>query len=921
MRPVRLTLSAFGPYAGTTTLDMDQLGKSGLYLITGDTGAGKTTIFDAIAYALYGKASGESREADMFRSKYADPSTPTEVTLVFEYSGKRYTVRRNPQYTRPAKRGSGTATEIASADLTLPDGRVITKRSEVDEAIQNIIGIDREQFSKIAMIAQGDFRQLLLASTEERKKIFRKLFGTSLYARVQDRLKADTSVLRTQLLQANHSVQQYIAGISCPEISPMYFPIRKAQTEGLPVADTAEWTEKLNAADAEEEKKLSGSLEEVNALISRLTEQKAQAEAARQTAAAFRTVQNNLALSLQKHREIEAAEEAARACKPELENRQNQITLLKASLPDYQLLDRTREQYRKVSARLQNDLQQRELCQGLLLRQDALYKSHVQERASLENAGAERTRLLAELEKNQKLDSRFADLAESMLEYEHLHEQLLLAQALYQQKNEAARKAAYIYETVNTAFLNAQAGILAGRLEEGMPCPVCGAPVHPRPAQMPEDAPTEQELKTCRLAAETARKQAVEASEAAGRLHGTCGEKRKTITAVIQELMGDFSPEQAASQLDTVRMQIRHDRLCLENALRTEEARLRKKAELDRTLPAEEAAVRELQEKIGTLTEAIATSTAVSSQLSEEIQKISARLPYASLREAETAQYALELRQKKQQALLEASAAALQESQKNISALEGQLQQLHDQLQQAPDTDLEAVLAELRRQLAARSLLIERKETVHARLVSNRACLSAIREQSKRITQLEGRYRSMKALSDTANGCITGKEKVMLETYIQMTYFDRILVKANRRFLTMSGGQYELRRRVEAENKSSQSGLDLDVLDHYNGTLRSVKTLSGGESFQASLSLALGLSDEIQSSAGGVHLESMFVDEGFGSLDEEALEQAMAALSSLTEGNRLVGIISHVSELKNRIDKQILVRKDKSGGSHAEIIV
>ena len=210
---------------------------------------------------------------------------------------------------------------------------------------------------------------------------------------------------------------------------------------------------------------------------------------------------------------------------------------------------------------------------------------------------------------------------------------------------------------------------------------------------------------------------------------------------------------------------------------------------------------------------------------------------------------------------------------------------------------------------------------LNSRLTANRASLTSIKEKAKDIELLEKRYSLVKSLSNTANGSIQGKEKIMLETYVQMTFFDRIIARANTRYMIMSGGQYELKRSKEAENNRSQTGLDLDVIDHYNGTERSVKTLSGGESFEAALSIALGLADEIQSSAGGVQIDTMFVDEGFGSLDEKSLDQAMKALAGLAQGNRLVGIISHVAELKNRIDKQIVVTKDQSGGSKATILL
>ena len=217
MRPIKLTMSAFGPYAGKTVLELDKLGASGLYLITGDTGAGKTTIFDAIAFALYGQPSGDNRETGMFRSQYADAATPTFAELVFAYRGETYTVRRNPEYDRLKTRGEGTTTEKADAELVYPDGRVITKVKEVDRAIAEIMGIDRNQFSQIAMIAQGDFLKLLLASTDERKKIFQKLFNTQSFSRLQKSLKTAADELGGACKAAEDSIRQYVGGLSAAE--------------------------------------------------------------------------------------------------------------------------------------------------------------------------------------------------------------------------------------------------------------------------------------------------------------------------------------------------------------------------------------------------------------------------------------------------------------------------------------------------------------------------------------------------------------------------------------------------------------------------------------------------------------------------------------------------------------------------------
>ena len=264
MRPVKLTISAFGPYAGRMTIDMDALGTRGLYHITGKTGAGKTTIFAAITFALYGEPSGDSRSASQFRSKYADPQTPTEVELGFDYAGKRYTVRRNPEYERPKSRGEGLTEEKAAAELTLPDGRVITKRRDVDAAVAAIMGVDRGQFSQIAMLAQGDFLKLLLASTDDRKKIFRKLFSTQKYEDLQDRLKASSGALRKEYEELSRSIRQYVEGILCDEEDVLDIEVQKARAGKLPAEEVADLLHTLIAQDeqqAESVEKETGDLD------------------------------------------------------------------------------------------------------------------------------------------------------------------------------------------------------------------------------------------------------------------------------------------------------------------------------------------------------------------------------------------------------------------------------------------------------------------------------------------------------------------------------------------------------------------------------------------------------------------------------------------------------------------------------------
>ena len=264
MRPIKLTVSAFGPYAGKTVLDLDKLGENGLYLITGDTGAGKTTIFDAITYALYGEASGDNREPSMFRSKYAEATTPTEVELVFSYAGKTYTVKRNPEYERPKSRGEGFTTQKAEVQLKYPDGRVVTKQRDVDNAIRDIMGINRSQFLQIAMIAQGDFLKLLLAPTEERKKIFRQIFKTQLYQDLQDRLKKESGQLNDKCDAARNSIKQYIDGITCDENDVLSIEVEKAKNGLLPAKDVMDLIDRLLTQDNDKKTAIQKSISDAD---------------------------------------------------------------------------------------------------------------------------------------------------------------------------------------------------------------------------------------------------------------------------------------------------------------------------------------------------------------------------------------------------------------------------------------------------------------------------------------------------------------------------------------------------------------------------------------------------------------------------------------------------------------------------------
>ncbi len=1454
MKPVKLIMSAFGPYAENTEIDFERLGSQGLYLITGDTGAGKTTIFDAIVFALYGEASGDVRRADMFRSKYAKDEVPTFVTFMFDYRGKRYQVKRNPEYQRPKGRGTGFTTQKAEAELVYPDNRTpVTKSKEVTKAVTELIGLDRRQFTQIAMIAQGDFQKLLLAGTEERGNIFRQIFKTGLYQTLQGKLKDAVKAQGAEYTELKRSISQYMESIVCTQDTPAAEKMRQLLKEKFDgrVGEGLELLRQLCDEDSavlmdldqqmetldtkiEGENQLIGNihkireqqkaLEENQKLLAELAPKMQQAEAQYRQAEQDAVHCEQLTLDIeelrksldlfdklqQKQTELETAqrtitqqsddknkltaqkemrkqtldtdEQELRELafvgeeKERLENskeksqqqlqslrqqknaweeetqhlqetqesiaaKQKQAAMLaeqskklKEQIAQYadretllsltkslqsqltereQLLQQAQTEHEEYQHQLDRiaktikelDRQKAALCEEEIQRKTELdrlknagelelqwkhrtetaqeqFSTFQTQRDSLQEQQKEAARqeeayqkaqeqadahqrqqelLRSEWEEVKDAETRslqcrqaqkeLADqrqdctkLVEEIRVLEELKVQLCVAQEEY--VSAAAEKDQIFADCRDTEqrFLDAQAGMLARTLEEGTQCPVCGATHHPRPAQMPETAPEKKEVDQKKAQLTEAEKKTAHLSATAGNLINRLKQQKQAIWEQAERIWGESAESQkalAAHKNNEDFPKLREWIAAKEHQLRKQEQELSmsvkktekdqlRKTQLAQQLKESEDEQRDINKMLQQENKAFAAaqakleekqkqwkqmlsermfseqqfSEAVSgdtdamenylrqrfqecqsqfkqaetekkrqAQLLEEAeqaenkkQQLQAQLTEETTRRAEqegqkkklygqtvielekikilcteaqmhlaqcghaggdlrgdsfeipaneaeteavkeerirqTLQSAIsmiqdlkkqlqecvnifekaiahrmELEQKQQEAesVLSQEQTALielekalegskrlqhdkaqqlfaslcvqspqlgeiylqadetpaevlrdtfsrieadgqeqfnaflealvqnakkqsrkQELEQQISETKKQLEQLAQQLQKA-EISLERLAAEqdsrtkelndLQQQLGSASKeavekhideLKQQKQALETALkTAKEQCetckteetqrlasiqtlqaqldaageaatlqeeevlarknrwqqekqqLSGQRDQTKtavsanqeiyqkvtakqeNILAVEKKYIWMKALSDTANGMLTGKQKVELETYIQMTYFDRILRRANLRLMTMSSGQYELKRETDSENRREKAGLELCVIDHYNATERSVKTLSGGETFEASLSLALGLSDEIQSYAGGIQMDSMFVDEGFGSLDEEALGQAMKALIHLTEGNRLVGVISHVSELKDKIERKLVVTKNR----------
>ena len=934
MRPLRLTLSAFGPYAAQTTLDLEKLGKGGLYLITGDTGAGKTTIFDAITYALYDHSSSGIREGSMLRCKYADDKTPTFVELEFEVHGVRYMVRRNPEYQRPKARGEGMTTEKADATLTYPDDRPpVTKAKDVTAAVQEIIGLDYNQFSQIVLIAQGQFTKLLNASTEERSRIFRKLFRTQRYAQLQERLQAEAAALNQQRTAQNAKLDSLLGGLQFAPDDPDAEALRALCAQTVP--ETAlTLLDTLTARQAAALEEAGTALQTTEAQLDKVQQQLGAAAQAQRLAQQLAARQAELAAARPALDAARAEADRHAGDAAQLDALTAQVTQAQSALAAYDALDALCRQQTEARDAARLAAAQAHKRRTQLDSLNAALAAAETELSALADAD---TRLLALQTRSAQLAQRgeaLAKLEQRLAECQRQAKRAHKAQESYRVAAAAQDEARTRQNTLERAFLDAQAGLLAESLVEGAPCPVCGSTHHPARALLPHTAPTQAQVEAARQTAAEADRQAQNASAAAQSALAAANEAKISLRRDAETLLPErFTAPEGTVPLTFALMTnvLAEETAALQTTqadcatqCRQAEADCRRKAQLEadrqnktRQRPALEQAAAEADRSA-------AAQNASADALEGQIAERRAALPYPRRADAQAALDKLEADRSALRTGMDTAQRRLKQAEQTVAAAEAAVEALRTQQTAAqkelPARSAEELTAQQTALTAARETLRSREKQLSAQLLPNRKTAAQYRAAAEARQTLESRWQWVSALAATAGGTLTSKQKIKLEAYIQMNYLDRILRYANTRLMQMTAGQYELER-IGAENQRSQSGLDLGVIDHYNGTRRSVKTLSGGESFKASLALALGLSDEVQSSAGGIRLDTLFLDEGFGSLDEESLELAIRVLSGLTEGDRLVGIISHVGALKDRIDRQVVVHKARTGGSTVELRV
>ena len=923
MKPLKLTMSAFGSYAGKNVIDFTGQ-QQGIFLITGDTGAGKTTIFDAITYALYNQTSGGERNGNMMRSQYAQPETETYVELEFLYRGQTYRVCRNPDYkiTKTLKNGKIREQKVPhSVELTLPDGTVFPeKKNATDAKIIEILGLTADQFSQIVMIAQGDFLKLLYTKSDERKMIFSKLFRTDIYWKIQENLRRKSMEMDERIQENDRAFEQEKSRI-----------ILLPESEELPLDELVERLrerlkdalkeQNLRRANVEELNKKITKYEEINKLFVSL-------EKIRQTG---KELEARQAESKERRQQIENALKADKVLVAEQQNLRQQQEVeqsAQAIAKMTETLANNQEMFETLKTQQQEaEAKQKREAADIQKKMLALEQSFPSYEA-LQNARSEEQqakKVWEDLGKTSeesfhKKKAGIAALKEQQKQQEQIVEQ---TKKNWEQTSLSASESAKHYEHMYEAFLKEQAGILAENLSAGCPCPVCGSTVHPDPAKLSDHAVTELEVeqaKKTRAAAEEKRDLAYAAFEAEKT------EKQKLAQAVEKE-EADFvlaqtiakqqrkEAEQNYVSLQKIAEQIR------EKLVYPSLAEAKKQyAAMQKALEAAEQEIERKRQKVSELAETM--NTLKGQKLAEEenqktAKKLAAKTEkeYAKLLEKsgfvseETYHLAI---------LPERSRSKLEREEKEYESqcLRQQSEQklLEKQVSGKTYTDTTELNERLK---VEKQALKEAEKTymeLHTAYENDRAVLQNCAVYLEKGKKMESEDQVIKSLSKTANGRLSGSAKIDFETYIQRQYFKQIIHEANKRLLTMSNHQFILKLKEEANTgRKTNEGLDLSVYSLVTDSERDVKTLSGGESFLAALAMALGLSDIVERSAGAIHPDMMFIDEGFGSLDAQSRQQAIEVLGELAGDSHMVGIISHVTELKEQIDRKLVVSRTDKG--------
>ena len=1049
MRPLKLTMKAFGPYAKEQTIDFTELGGRNLFLITGPTGAGKTTIFDGICFAIYGKASGRDRDSQSMRSHFADDGVITTVELEFELRGRRYRVRREPKQLKKKVRGEGFTDYGPEAEFQVLDDEDYVTLSgvrEVDEKVIEILGINYEQFRQIIMVPQGEFRELLMTESKDREDILRKIFGTEAFLLIQEKLTDQAVSLKSAVNTLKTQLEQNISNIDCATHAELASV--KATSPDNTLRVIAELTTAISA-DGSSENELQLKIDEHELLVfanqqnifqakennrkimnrdeaeltktilekqqSDIEQKKQRLQLARKALGVigledhYRSWDNNIqkkttVLKELGNREIsmqQGLQDAEIRYNFEVQNEAARNALVGEQMKMKGLQDKIVdfEKRRTVVAMAEEKLS------GVAKRLQAAKKQLENEKAAINNsqqaldiaksAAVEYIRQTSQLDRIRSTHDKTEKLKAATDHLDLLRQNVSRSFASMERNRDVFASKQQEYDAAKTLFFQGQASVLAAQLQAGQPCPVCGSPDHPQIAGKLHGVLADSELKAldeCRQAAQDAFEDSKYQSD---RAHAEEYAQQQIVARFITELaelvnenIGQLEKEKLSPYIAVKMAELQQQTKAAEVLVDTLAKQKNQETALTHSLEQQKSFVAELEKTIEQLQ---IENTVLNAQVQGEksvLQNLDAELPAhirshqalaaevnnlnsqyqkmkKNLAEADTgyrnaqtahskvvaekasaenvlAEAKRELNTAKMNFITALAAAGFagetdyataKIAESDMNALDKEIADFSESLRSARDNyeklqqevaglsllHTDSLEAELRGIQDEKNGLIQQCTEVIARQKQNRALLKGIHELVEKIEQLENQYRVLGDLANVAKG--NNSQKISFERYVLAAFFNDIVAAANIRLRKMTSGRYEMNRSTEKGKGAAQSGLDLEVYDYYTGRTRHIKTLSGGESFKASLSLALGLADVVQAYAGGISLETMFVDEGFGTLDPESLDSAVACLIDLQHSGRLVGIISHVPELKDSIDARLEIEAGKDGSSAKILLV
>ena len=1016
MRPLKLEISAFGPFSDAVNIDFEQF-HNGLFLISGETGAGKTTIFDAISFALYGEASGENRSSSMLRSDFAKEGAETYVKLVFRHGDTVYTIRRSPRYERKSKRGDGFVIQSPEAELTSDKGMNINAHTEATRKVEEILGINHNQFKQIFMIAQNEFLKLLIAEPKDRNVIFRKIFNTDLYNSIQENIKRkyllikrdyeklqesilqiqDTLTVENNYLGDVYNIDKYLLSnrktiaVLQEEIAENNKTVSKLDEELLQASKDKAMAEMINRQLKQLEECMikqqalqaeKTSIEELAAinditiyirdnispLLKRIEENRKQVKILDDE-----ILQTNSLESANQTRlsELETELNSVSELEKNKESLQNENTLIEKSMSRYQQLRTASDEIQIISKNLEAE----ENKQAII-------------GSALTESGERIKKLNAIIESNKDIDNQINEIRNRIEKLKIQNDDLTLlivtisTKNAKEQEHEEAKQmmlkmrseadtALDAYKRARNTYDNQIAGILARDLKDGLPCPVCGSTDHPDPAELTDSSISEASLNGLKDTADNISSNYHEQVLKTGKLKTesdsiTAKIKELTVRAGIAEGTAEAVLKENSKQLESLDAELTESQKTKSLYLRSSS----ELSELNKTIDGQKTELHNIESRIqeyrinlenlnrhkkemmeelefGSAEEA----TKKSNENSSRIQDINKRIKTINenynnamkLKESYSSTLREKLRYKdsyksNNEKLDEQVGKLCKEkditdiSLYDISTISSNDRQINDYRQRVTEnitliqnlqentsgkelTDIALIQEMIDQKTKLKMITESRNIDVNSKFSQLKNTTTLVEQKYRELQETEKRYQNMKPLYDTANASLSGQQRLTFELYVQSVYFDYVLNEANLRLSKMTNNRYLLMRMKEASNLRSLSGLEIEVMDNWTNHSRSVKSLSGGESFKASLSLALGLSDVIQQLSGGIVVEAMFIDEGFGTLDSESLTSAIELLQSLHQENKILGIISHVSELQNQIDQQIIVKKDQLGSS------